>query len=181
MSDSVSTAAASSGCESDSDLDGSSVDGLPTSAGKTTLIIRNLPNKLTRAGLLALCAKAGFLEDIVMLYLPIDFSTQAAFGYAFIFMKTPESAGRFLDFFNGFSRWGCTSASEKICTVSWCAEQEDLDVHVERYRNSPVMHESVPDSYKPILLEDGERVPFPSPSKRIRKPRVLGGRQTWNH
>merc|ERR1711998_605439 len=104
-----------------------------------------------------------------MAYLPIDFSTQAAFGYAFVFLTSPDGAARFLEHFHGFSGWDCKCAAEKVCTVSWCAEQQGLDVHIERYRNSPVMHESVPDSYKPVLFSEGQRIAFPSPSKRIRK------------
>merc|ERR1712066_571567 len=51
--------------------------------------------------------------------------------------------------------------------------------HVERYRNSPVMHESIPDEGKPIVLNAGVRMPFPlpttpllSPSQQPCKPRL---------
>lgn len=180
LSDSASTTFASSCCESDSDVEFCGEES-PGHDERSTVIMRNIPNKCSRSQLLALFEKAGFKEDLAMIYLPIDFSTQAAFGYAFIILTSSESAVRFLQHFNGFSEWECKCAAEKICSVSWCAEHESLDVHIERYRNSPVMHETVPDSYKPVLFSAGERVPFPSPTKRIRKPRVLGGRQTWHH
>jgi hypothetical protein len=38
---------------------------------------------------------------------------------------------------------------------------------VELYRNSPVMHHSVPDACKPILLRNGVRIPFPAPTARL--------------
>lgn len=45
------------------------------------------------------------------------------------------------------------------------------EAHVERYRNSPVMHPSVPEPYKPIILQGGERIPFPAPTKMPKAPR----------
>lgn len=179
VSDSASTTVASSCCESDSDVEFCG-DGLQSHDERSTVIMRNIPSKCSRSQLLALFEKAGFKQDLAMIYLPMDFSTQAAFGYAFITLTSSESAIRFLQHFNGFSDWERKCAAEKICSVSWCAEHEHLDVHIERYRNSPVMHETVPDSYKPVLFSGGERIPFPSPTKHIRKPRVLGGRQTWH-
>jgi phosphatidylglycerophosphate synthase len=47
-----------------------------------------------------------------------------------------------------------------------------LGAHIERYRNSPVMHESVPDEYKPAMYTRGVRVPFPPPTKNLRMPRI---------
>lgn len=43
---------------------------------------------------------------------------------------------------------------------------------MERYRNSPVMHESVPDEYKPVILQNGLRVNFPEPSKAPRPVKI---------
>jgi hypothetical protein len=42
---------------------------------------------------------------------------------------------------------------------------------VERLRNSPVMHERVPEVYKPALFVNGLAVSFPAPTRRIRAPR----------
>ena len=43
--------------------------------------------------------------------------------------------------------------------------------HLERFQNASIMHESVPDEYKPILLEAGVRVAFPAPTVDIPAPR----------
>jgi hypothetical protein len=56
----------------------------------------------------------------------------------------------------------------------WGHPLQGLDAHVQRYRNSPVMSESVPDECKPLLLQDGLRVPFPLPTKQLRTPRRRG-------
>ena len=49
-------------------------------------------------------------------------------------------------------------------------ELRGLEAHVERYRNSPVMHRSVPDQYKPVIFKDGVRKPFPRATKKVKAP-----------
>jgi len=137
---------------------------------RTTVMLRNLPNNYTRAMLVELLESNGFGGTYNFLYLPIDFKTQAALGYAFIDLASPGLVPAFWSAFGGFSAW-CVP-SRKQCFVSWCEPNQGLEAHIERYRNSPVMHESVPDEYRPMLLQDGLRVPFPPPTKAIRAPRV---------
>ena len=36
-------------------------------------------------------------------------------------------------------------------------QNSTCEAHVERYKNSPVMHKSVPDEYKPVIFADGVR------------------------
>lgn len=105
-----------------------------------------------------------------LLYLPIDFYTQAGLGYAFVNFTTHENATLAMQELPGFRDWPV--ASQKVCAVSWSDPLQGLDQHIERYRNSPVMHEAVPDLYRPILLDGGARQPFPPPTKRIRAPRM---------
>lgn len=88
--------------------------------------------------------------------------------------ETSASAEKFARAFQGFNDWTCKS--EKICVVDWCAEQGGLESLIEKYQNCPVMHESVPDEFKPALYKDGSRVSFPAPTKKLRKPRVTRGR-----
>jgi len=80
-----------------------------------------------------------------------------------------RDAVQFRRAFHGFSSWRI--ASPKVCNVGWGEAHQGLSAHIERYRNSPLMHESVPDEYRPILLCGGRRVPFPAPTKRIKPPR----------
>merc|ERR1712039_623595 len=45
--------------------------------------------------------------------------------------------------------------------------------NVERYRNSPLMHGSIPADCKPTLYDMyGFQVQFPAPTKHIPKPRI---------
>mmetsp|Transcript_100101 Transcript_100101/g.250927 ORF Transcript_100101/g.250927 Transcript_100101/m.250927 type:complete len:372 (-) Transcript_100101:261-1376(-) len=140
-----------------------------TSSSRTTIMLRNLPNNYTRAMLLDLIDWAGFAGKYDFLYLPIDFRTHAALGYTFINLVSPEEAERLRKFFDGFSKWALPSS--KVCSATWSHPHQGYEAHVQRYRNSPLMHEAVPDAYRPILFTDGVRVPFPPPTKKIKPPR----------
>jgi hypothetical protein len=142
------------------------------SAHYTTVMLRNLPNKYTRAMLLDMLDAEGFSGSFTFVYLPIDFKTHAGLGYAFVDLISPSEAQKLREHFEGFSRW--VLASDKVCTVSWShPEQQGHAAHVERYRNSPVMHESVPEDWKPVLFVDGRLVSFPMPTRKIRPPRLF--------
>merc|ERR1719384_1088623 len=99
----------------------------------------------------------------------MDFRTHAAMGYAFVNCVTPSAAEHLWRCLDGFCKW--TLPTSKVCKVSWSDPHQGLDAHVKRYRNSPLMHESVPDSYRPVLFSHGVRVPFPPPTKRVKPPR----------
>eukprot|EP00932_Pfiesteria_piscicida_P008100 SRR837773.1840.p1 GENE.SRR837773.1840~~SRR837773.1840.p1 ORF type:complete len:141 (+),score=25.86 SRR837773.1840:2-424(+) len=133
-------------------------------------MLRNMPNNYSQEMLLALLDAEGFAGQFDFLYLPVDFNTQAALGYAFINLVSPSVAAKFWETFDGFSRWAVPS--RKVGFVTWSGPHQGLEAHVERYRNSPVMHSSVPDSYKPLVFEAGRRVEFPAPTKKPRVPRV---------
>merc|ERR1719469_6104 len=102
----------------------------------------------------------------------MDFKTGAGLGYAFINLVSAGDAVRFWDVFQGFRDWGVPSS--RIADVGWAAPHQGLEAHIERYRSSSIMSVETPDEYKPILLHDGVRVPFPVPVKPIRamQPRL---------
>jgi len=139
---------------------------------RTTVMLRNLPNNYTREMVLAMLDDAGFAGSYNFLYLPIDFKTQACLGYAFVNLVEPSEVPKFWETFNGFAKWAFTS--KKVCCVTWSGPHQGQYAHVDRYRNSPVMHSSVPDEYKPIVLEGGKRIPFPTPTKTPKLPRTRG-------
>lgn len=140
---------------------------------RTTLMFRNLPNNYTRAGLLDMLDAEGFNRHYSFVYLPTDFKNFAGFGYAFVNFATHEAAVRAKRHFQGYCNWSVPS--QKVCEVVWSGPVQGLSAHTERYRNSPVMHDSVPDEYKPVVFVNGQRVPFPPPTKKIRPPRVRHG------
>eukprot|EP00929_Paragymnodinium_shiwhaense_P120457 TRINITY_DN92409_c0_g1_i1.p1 TRINITY_DN92409_c0_g1~~TRINITY_DN92409_c0_g1_i1.p1 ORF type:complete len:514 (-),score=147.09 TRINITY_DN92409_c0_g1_i1:185-1726(-) len=136
----------------------------------TTVMMRHLPNDYTRDMLCDLLDCEGFKRMYDFVYLPIDFNRCAGLGYAFVNFAVHEDADRARKHFEGFTRWRVQS--HKVCEVNWGEPLQGLAAHIERFRNSPVMHEGVPHEYKPALFENGVRVPFPEPTKRIRAPRL---------
>jgi len=137
---------------------------------RTTVMLRNLPNSYTRGMLLELLNEEGFAGRYDFVYLPVDFSTSIGLGYAFVNLLTPSDAVDLMAHFDGFSRW--VTASDKVCSVSWSYPHQGLEQHIERYRNSPVMHSSIPVEWKPILLVGDLEVPFPPPTKQIKAPKL---------
>mmetsp|Transcript_22066 Transcript_22066/g.63132 ORF Transcript_22066/g.63132 Transcript_22066/m.63132 type:complete len:245 (-) Transcript_22066:178-912(-) len=136
---------------------------------RTTVMMRNLPNNFSRDDLLHLIDSRGFSGRYDFIYCPIDFRTHASLGYAFINCVSPQDAVAFRAAFDGFSLWG--TPISKVCNVVWSAPHQGLECHIARYRNSPLMHESVPEAYRPVLFAEGARVEFPAPTKRIKPPR----------
>jgi len=130
----------------------------------TTVVIRGMPQVTTRDSFLELLRREGFEKQYDFVYLPTDFGMQCCFGYAFVNLVSPTAAQRFHEVFAGFSKWSVPWESE--AEVGW-ASLQGLDRHVEKYRNSPVMHQSVGDESRPILLKDGVRIDFPLPTKKI--------------
>lgn len=137
--------------------------------GRTTVMLRNLPNNYTRQMLLDLLDERSE-GQYNFVYLPIDFATAACLGYAFVNLISEEQAQRLSQSLDGFCDWKvCT---RKMCKTSWSDPHQGFEANVERYRNSPVMHETVPQEFKPMVFVDGMAVPFPPPTKRLRAPRV---------
>lgn len=138
------------------------------SKSKTTVMVRNIPNNCTRDMLLELIDSEGFSGQYDFFYLPMDFSRRANLGYAFVNLVNPQATSSFWKAFDGFSRW--TMPTAKVCEIGWSGPHQGLAAHIERYKNSPVMHASVPDDYKPMLFAAGVRQAFPPPTKNLKPP-----------
>jgi len=96
--------------------------------------------------------------------------SQGNLGYAFVNVTSPDVLPEFWAALNGFRRWPV--AWKRPCKVSWSVPFQGIEEHRQRYRNSRLLHSSVPDELRPILLEDGVRVDFPPPTRALRAPRV---------
>jgi len=136
---------------------------------RTTVMIRNVPNDYSRDMLLRLLDENSFACCYDFVYYPIDFKRGAAFGYVFVNMISHEEALRVHWVLQGFGDWEVPS--RKVVDVCWGYPIQGWGDMVERYRNSPVMHEGMPDECKPAVFCNGARVPFPPPTKRIRNAR----------
>merc|ERR1719450_75723 len=87
-------------------------------------------------------------------------------AYAFVYFPSHEEAVRAWQSLDGFKDW--VVGSTKVCEVRWSNPVQGLTANVQRYRNSPLMHEKVPDSYKPVVFSNGVRVEYPAPKKPIK-------------
>lgn len=148
---------------------------------RTTVMLRNLPRDFSRDMLCELLDSQGFTAKYDFVYMPIDFVRKASLGYAFVNLVSVDVVSEFWNAFDGFKAWSITSP--KVCRVSWSNPHQGLEDHVNRYKNSPLMHRNVPDECRPILLQSGVRVDFPPATKSLRAPRLRASRQRcpfWN-
>jgi len=141
---------------------------IPEPRGRTTVCLRNVPNNYTRHMLLELLEEQGLSGHFDFLYLPCDFHRHANLGYAFVNLVDEASVLLFWNALDGFTGWALPTA--KVGQVSFSGPHQGLLAHIERYRNSPVMHKSVPDEYKPMIFASGEPQPFPSATRKIKRP-----------
>jgi len=83
-------------------------------------------------------------------------------GFAFVNFSSVAMAQRVMSRLNGFCM------DDAALDVCWSEKDQGLELLVERHRNSPLMHPSVAEELRPLLLEDGAPVPFLAPTKKIR-------------
>jgi hypothetical protein len=136
---------------------------------RTTVLFRNVLPSSMRSDLCLLLNNNGFRGQYDFLYVPANFKTMLSFGYAFVNFVSGQVADAARQHFDGF-QWNVRNESS-ILETNWSNPHQGYALHVERYRDCPVMHSSVADEYKPIVLRGGVRVPFPAPTKRLIAPR----------
>mmetsp|Transcript_71398 Transcript_71398/g.180813 ORF Transcript_71398/g.180813 Transcript_71398/m.180813 type:complete len:424 (-) Transcript_71398:115-1386(-) len=138
---------------------------------RTTVQFKNIPNDYNRQMLLDMLDAEGFKHayDFVYLLFDLNRTRPTNVGYAFINFISSSEAERFKKHFEGWANW--RFSSEKKGAVVW-GDLQGLHANIEKHRNSAIMHPSVSDDLKPILFQDGEHVPFPAPTKRVRQRRV---------
>jgi hypothetical protein len=138
---------------------------------RTTIMLRNLPSGFSRDAVAEVLDHEGFKAKYDFVYMPINFKTEAAFGYAFVNLVMPEDAQQAMEHFKGFSWPG---AGGEV-TVEWCSAQQGLEGLIERFRSSPVMHKVVPDALRPAVYRGGVRDVFPAPTAPIKMPSMRVG------
>ncbi|PWA88463.1 protein MEI2-like 4 [Artemisia annua] len=127
---------------------------------RTTLMIKNIPNKYTSKMLLAAIDERhrGTYDFI---YLPIDFKNKCNVGYAFINMTEPPLIVPFFQAFNG-KKWEKFN-SEKVASLAYARIQGKAAL-IAHFQNSSLMNED--KRCRPILFHTdgpnaGDQVPFP--------------------
>ncbi|KAJ3675845.1 hypothetical protein LUZ60_004887 [Juncus effusus] len=127
---------------------------------RTTLMIKNIPNKYTSKMLLA-AIDENHRGTYDFIYLPIDFKNKCNVGYAFINMINPQHIVPFYQTFNG-KKWEKFN-SEKVASLAY-ARIQGKGALIAHFQNSSLMNED--KRCRPILFHSdgpnaGDQEPFP--------------------
>ena len=134
---------------------------------RTSLMVRNIPNKYTQQMLLAEFTENGHGPGVIdFFYLPIDFKNRCNRGYAFINFVNYQDILAFHRRYFG-KQWR-TFNSDKICDITYARIQGKAAM-LKRFENSALMDKD--DEYKPLVFvshgpEKGKRLPFADPHNK---------------
>ncbi|CAK9254674.1 unnamed protein product [Sphagnum jensenii] len=153
----------------------------PNESPRTTLMIKNIPNKYSQAMLLQLldrhCLHCNSNRkdpkepesayDFV--YLPIDFKNRCNLGYAFVNFTTVEATKRLYKAFHA-QQWEAFN-SRKICQVTYARVQGRVALE-EHFRNSRFACDN--DEYLPRCFSPPRRGITSSPPTTLTAAQVVG-------
>lgn len=127
---------------------------------RSTLMIKNIPNKYTQKMLLASVDEV-LKGKFDFFYLPIDFKNKCNVGYGFINVMNPRHITPLMDRFHN-KKWERFN-SEKVCCVTY-ARIQGKSALINHFQNSSLMHED--KKHRPVLFysdgpQFGEAEPFP--------------------
>jgi len=115
---------------------------------RTSLMVRNIPNKYTQSMLLSEFSASGHGPGkIDFFYLPIDFRNKCNRGYAFVNFFNYRDIISFHDNYNGKS-WKVFK-SEKICCITY-ARIQGKEGMMKRFQNSALMEKD--QAYRPLVF-----------------------------
>jgi hypothetical protein len=134
----------------------------------TTVIFRHLPKQFTQALLLELLRREGFGAVVDFLYVPSDFKKGVCLSYAIVNFATNSDASSAMAHFQDFQ------VEDRELALEWSASHQGKVALVDKYRNSAVMHQSVPTVYKPLVFVAGKQGVFPAPTEQITPPPMFG-------
>jgi hypothetical protein len=129
---------------------------------KTTVMLRNIPNNYNRDSFVELLDSQGFSGLYDFIYVPLDFKSRVAIGYAFLNFTSHVAALRAFDVFHGFSTW--RGKSRKVCEVTWSETHQGLEANIEVVQSSKMNRRRVPEVCKPFIIKNGQRMMLPPPS-----------------
>eukprot|EP00928_Gymnodinium_smaydae_P070280 TRINITY_DN54152_c0_g1_i1.p1 TRINITY_DN54152_c0_g1~~TRINITY_DN54152_c0_g1_i1.p1 ORF type:complete len:503 (+),score=82.27 TRINITY_DN54152_c0_g1_i1:81-1511(+) len=139
--------------------------------GRTSLTIQNLPAAFNRESLTRFLNGHGLKGKYNFVYVPANLRSQINFGYSFVNFVSVGAALECMERLDGCEDWGVPT--DKVCAIAWSDKMQGLECHIERYRNSPVMHKSVEDQFRPAIYDlEGRRLPFPEPTAEIKEPKL---------
>jgi len=122
-------------------------DGAPT-----TMMIRNIPGRYSQQDLMSDLQDLGLHGTYDFLYIPIDKSTAANVGYAFVNFTDATWAEKCKNAFENYHFWrrGQKRSSNKVAIVS-VAHLQGLEKNLQHYENAAV-NMSRDKRRKPVVL-----------------------------
>eukprot|EP00960_Hanusia_phi_P044445 756649-Hanusia_phi.AAC.10 len=115
---------------------------------RTTVMVKNIPNKYTQRNLLELI-DTNHQGTYDFFYLPIDFKNKCNLGYAFINFREARFIANFVKDFAD-KRWERFN-SEKVCVVTY-ARIQGKNALINHFRSSRLMLKH--EKYRPIVFSD---------------------------
>eukprot|EP00929_Paragymnodinium_shiwhaense_P112054 TRINITY_DN80313_c0_g1_i1.p1 TRINITY_DN80313_c0_g1~~TRINITY_DN80313_c0_g1_i1.p1 ORF type:complete len:602 (+),score=47.45 TRINITY_DN80313_c0_g1_i1:99-1808(+) len=113
-------------------------------ADVTTVMLRNIPNKLKPYMLVATLDKR-YKGEYDYVYVPMDFQSKAGVGYCFINFRSPEVCQRFTQDFHGVAARKCMDLppnggfnTKKVCEVA-PARLQGMEANVQKLRQGKVL------------------------------------------
>lgn len=131
---------------------------------RTTLMIRNIPNKYTQLQFINELFNSGFRGKFDFLYLPIDVHNTCNIGYAFINMKSPDEVLEFYEAWHGNS-WPLFR-SRKRCEITLARIQGQAAL-TTRFLNSPILVNFPLDAQPLIFHTEGPLIGQGQPLKYV--------------
>ncbi|CAK0876459.1 unnamed protein product, partial [Prorocentrum cordatum] len=131
-------------------------DGEP----KTTIMLRGLPPSITGEFLLERLDAAGYRAKYDFVYLPVDFNTRRARGYAFVNFPQAGDAKECVGYVNSSPlEFLAGSETPKKCSAGLAIVQGKV-ANIKKHSRSSIAGSDIPDGFKPMIFnEDGEVVP----------------------
>jgi len=133
----------------------------------TTLIFRNIPHEFLRCDLTAILDEQGFEGCYDFAHVPVNLQNMEGLSYGLVNMTSNAVAQIVIEYFMDFH-----ISATHICQVSWSRPLQGLAAHIDRYRDSSMLHESVPSEYQPAIYANGVHIEFPEPTKHVKAPRI---------
>lgn len=127
--------------------------------GKTTVMLRHIPVKLTQRKLMREINSAGFLGRYDFIYLPMDQRSRANRGFAFCNFETPETAMLFFEVFHGKKFRFCEKdrgngedAEKDVPLEVLAADIQGFEGNAEHYVTACATRRSRHSHSRPLLL-----------------------------
>lgn len=133
-------------------------------AKKTTLMLRNIPNRYSQQTLLREVNAKGFAGTYDFFYLPMDVQNRGNVGYAFFNFVQPEDVERFRCTFSDYPFR--LFSSRKVAVVS-DAYVQGLEKNLRHFENRLVT-QARNEQYRPVVFEGGVRLRFEDALAKLR-------------